>query len=153
MSSYFQSLHNKNTIHFAHRGYWSYDGLTQNTIPAYQEAIRLNADFIECDVHATKDNALVLHHDPDIKLQNEMSILISDLTVQDLELLYKAKKINFKIPTLAELLDLVRQHKIGINIELKGESISFDVFNLLQEYPQVQDLNLNSPYVIHKLYL
>ena len=58
------------------------------------------------------------------------------MTVQDLEQLYNIKKINFKIPTLTELLDLVSLHNIGINIELKGEAISFNVFNLLQKYPQ-----------------
>lgn len=135
MSSYFQSLADTSTLYFAHRGFWGYDGLTQNTMPGYQEAIRLNADFIECDVHATKDNILVLHHDPEIKLQDETSILIADLKVQDLEQLHNTKKINFKIPTLTELLHLVSLHKMGINIELKGDSIALIVYNLLQKYP------------------
>ena len=73
MESYFRSLQKK--LSTSHRGYWGYDNLTQNTIPAYQEAIRLNVDFIERDVHATKDGVLILHHDPDIKFNDNTSFL------------------------------------------------------------------------------
>ena len=135
MGSYFRSLQKK-IIYFAHRGYWGYDNLTQNTIPAYQEAIRLNVDFIECDVHATKDGVLILHHDPDIKFNDNTSVFIRDLTFKDIEHLQIKKKINFKVPTLNMLLDIIVVNNVGINIELKGDAISLNVFSLLQKYPQ-----------------
>ena len=36
----------------------------ENTLPSFQEAIRAGADFIELDVYATRDDVLVVAHDP-----------------------------------------------------------------------------------------
>ena len=37
----------------AHRG--AHEGIPENTLPAYQKAIDLGADFVEIDVRTTKD--------------------------------------------------------------------------------------------------
>ena len=74
----------------AHRGA-SWD-LPENTLPAFQRAIELGADFVEFDVHASADGTLVVAHDrPDGR-----SVL----------------------PTVAEVLDLCRG-RIGVMVELK----------------------------------
>jgi glycerophosphoryl diester phosphodiesterase len=45
----------------AHRGAsWE---LPENTLPAFERAIELGADFVELDVHATADGSLVVCHD------------------------------------------------------------------------------------------
>src|SRR5215467_10681124 len=36
----------------------------ENTIPAFEFAIRIGADVLELDVAVTKDNVLVISHDP-----------------------------------------------------------------------------------------
>jgi glycerophosphoryl diester phosphodiesterase len=46
----------------AHRGA-SFDE-PENTIPAFERAIALGADFVEFDVHAAPDGLLVVCHDP-----------------------------------------------------------------------------------------
>ena len=46
----------------AHRGA-SWD-LPENTLPAFERAIEVGADFVELDVHARADGALVVCHDP-----------------------------------------------------------------------------------------
>jgi glycerophosphoryl diester phosphodiesterase len=46
----------------AHRG--ASGMLPEHTMPAYQLAIAQGADFIECDVLATRDLQLVCRHDP-----------------------------------------------------------------------------------------
>ncbi len=46
----------------AHRGA-SWDE-PENTVPAFERAIELGADFVEFDVHAAGDGALVVCHDP-----------------------------------------------------------------------------------------
>ena len=46
----------------AHRGA-SWD-LPENTLPAFERAIEVGADFIELDVHARPDGELVVTHDP-----------------------------------------------------------------------------------------
>lgn len=46
----------------AHRGA-SWD-LPENTLPAFERAIEVGADYVELDVHARRDGALVVCHDP-----------------------------------------------------------------------------------------
>jgi glycerophosphoryl diester phosphodiesterase len=76
------------TLVIAHRGA-SWDE-PENTLPAFARAIALGADFVELDVHAAADGALVVCHDPP----------------QGGE------------PTLAEVVELTRG-RIGIMCELK----------------------------------
>ncbi len=38
----------------------------ENTIPAFEYAIKIGADVLEMDVAVTKDNVLVISHDPHI---------------------------------------------------------------------------------------
>jgi glycerophosphoryl diester phosphodiesterase len=46
----------------AHRGAsWE---LPENTLPAFERAIELGADFVELDVHAAPDGRIVVCHDP-----------------------------------------------------------------------------------------
>jgi glycerophosphoryl diester phosphodiesterase len=49
------------TLVIAHRGA-SWD-LPENTLPAFERAIELGADFVELDVHAAHDGSLVVCHD------------------------------------------------------------------------------------------
>ena len=46
----------------AHRGASWHE--PENTLPAFERAIALGADFVEFDVHAARDGALVVCHDP-----------------------------------------------------------------------------------------
>jgi glycerophosphoryl diester phosphodiesterase len=49
------------TFVIAHRGAcWD---LPENTLPAFERAIELGADYVEFDVHATSDGSLVVCHD------------------------------------------------------------------------------------------
>ncbi|MGH3065285.1 MAG: glycerophosphodiester phosphodiesterase [Gaiellaceae bacterium] len=49
------------TFVIAHRGA-SWD-LPENTLPAFEHAIQLGADYVELDVHASHDGSLVVCHD------------------------------------------------------------------------------------------
>lgn len=50
------------TLVIAHRGA-SWD-LPENTLPAFERAIEVGVDHVEFDVHAARDGALVVSHDP-----------------------------------------------------------------------------------------
>jgi glycerophosphoryl diester phosphodiesterase len=74
----------------AHRGAsWE---LPENTLPAFERAIEIGADFVEFDVHADRDGTLVVTHDPPRRAG---------------------------LPTLEEVLDLCRG-RIGAMVELKA---------------------------------
>ena len=74
----------------AHRG--ASAELPENTLPAFERAIELGADFVEFDLHARADGELVVTHDP--------------------------PRGPAALPTLAETLDLCRG-RIGVMVELK----------------------------------
>jgi glycerophosphoryl diester phosphodiesterase len=74
----------------AHRGASS--ELPENTLPAFERAIEIGADYVELDVHADADGRLVVTHD--------------------------RPEPHRDYPTLEEALDLMRG-RIGVMVELK----------------------------------
>jgi glycerophosphoryl diester phosphodiesterase len=77
----------------AHRG--ASAELPENTLPAFERAIEIGADFVEFDVHADRSGNLVVVHD--------------------------APRRSGAYPRLEEVLDLCRG-RIGVMVELKSPS-------------------------------
>ena len=110
------------TLVAAHRGGAAF--APENTLAAFGRAIQIGADMVECDVHLSRDGEVVVMHDPNVATTTDGRGLISDLTLAELKKLNDAAKFPGgyapqTIPTLAELLDLVKG-KIGIQIEIKN---------------------------------
>lgn len=82
----------------------------ENTLPAFERAIDLGADFVELDVQASADGALVVFHDLDL---DRLTPLHGPLRARPL-----AELCEHGIPTLDEVLDLTRG-RIGVMAELK----------------------------------
>jgi glycerophosphoryl diester phosphodiesterase len=107
----------------------------ENTIPAFEYAIKIGADFLEMDVAVTKDNVLVISHDPHINAEickgPHPGIAIHELTLAELRE-YDCgalKNPHFpkqqpvpgtRIPTLDEVLSLSRGNNVQFNIETKS---------------------------------
>lgn len=129
-------------INFAHRG--ASGDYPENTLLAFKEGIKRGGNGIELDVHKTKDSELVVIHDEDVERTMQSKGLIKDLTLAEIRQL-KCKKALFanheecRIPTLDEVLKLVKDQEIVVNIELKTDVISYsgieeDVIKLIQHY-------------------
>jgi glycerophosphoryl diester phosphodiesterase len=112
---------------WAHRGASS--DAPENTLPAFDLAIRQQADGIELDVQMSRDGVLVVAHDTDcLRLTGEPG-LIAGLDYSDL------RRLNFAhgwpdhgfvpAPALAEVFDLIRPAGLMINIELKNDEIAY----------------------------
>ena len=65
----------------AHRG--KHDQYFENTLNAFKEAARGPYFGIETDIHLTKDNYWVVHHDPDF-LSNGQKYVINELTKDEI---------------------------------------------------------------------
>ncbi len=116
---------NKKVDVIAHRGASGY--APENTIAAFDKAVKMKADYIEIDVQRSKDNKLVLIHDNTVDRTTNGTGLVSDLTFKQLRYLdagsWKGEQFTGeKIPTLGEALDKYRG-KIGILIELKSPEL------------------------------
>jgi len=106
----------------AHRGLHN-DIYPENSMGAFINAIEHNYN-IEIDVHLTKDNVLVIHHDDSLKRICGIDKLIKDCNYDEIKE-YSLKNTDYKIPTFKEFLNEVNG-KVGILCEIKGTN-PFDV--------------------------
>lgn len=66
-------------IPFAHRGAHFEDGITENSMAAFARAVELGFRYVETDVHATADGALVAFHDDALDRTTDRAGRIIDL--------------------------------------------------------------------------
>lgn len=107
---------------------WAHRGAAlkapENTIAAYELAFADGADGIEIDVQRTSDGVLVVCHDETIDRTSDGKGAIADLSYDQLrEFDFSAGHADYselRIPSLAEVLDLVEASGKVINIELKN---------------------------------
>lgn len=139
-------------INFAHRG--ASNDYPENTILSLKEGIKSKANGLEIDVHKSKDNKLVVIHDEDVERTFIGRGLVKDFTLKELKALKNRKKLfrdneECHIPTLKEVLDLIKDKNILLNIELKTDVIHYegieeDVVNLIKKYKIEDKIILSS---------
>jgi glycerophosphoryl diester phosphodiesterase len=98
----------------------------ENTMPAFAEAVRLGADYIEVDVRTTADGRLVLSHDADVSRCTDGTGEVSKMTLDQIRALDAGIKkapefAGTKVPTFDEVLDYARG-KINIYVDVKQVS-------------------------------
>lgn len=120
-----------------HRG--NRGALPENSLPGFAAAIQAGADMLEMDLQMTKDGVLVIHHD--YHLNNTLCTyldgspivrkpLVRDLTLAEIKEIDCGGRKNSKfprqqllsgtrIPTLAEVLELVKDKNVRLNLEIK----------------------------------
>ena len=107
---------NRNFLFIGHRGTRISD---ENTIYAFNKALKYGAEYIEFDVRKTKDNKLIIIHDATLERTTKGSGLIKNLTYNDISK-YKTKRNSSKIPLLSDVLEKFKD-QIKFMIELKEE--------------------------------
>ena len=101
---------NHRPLIIAHRGYSA--RFTENTLSAVHGALKLGVDFIEIDVHETRDGEIVVFHDYRLNRICGVPGRVRHKTLAQL------KKLNPDIPSLAEVLHACRG-KSRVLIEIK----------------------------------
>jgi len=106
----------------------------ENTIPAFQYAIGIGVDVLELDMAVTKDNVLVVSHDPTLLPKicegPKPGAAIHELTLAQLREYDCGKRKNpdfpkqqpvpgTRVPTLDEVFALGRGNNVEFNIETK----------------------------------
>ncbi|HTJ75302.1 MAG TPA: glycerophosphodiester phosphodiesterase [Acidimicrobiales bacterium] len=102
-------------IPFAHRG-GAAEG-AENTMPAFEHAVRLGYRYLETDVHATADGVLVAFHDNVLDRVTDRQGVIGRMPWDDVR---QARVGDDGIPLLVELLSTWPD--VRVNIDIKHEA-------------------------------
>jgi glycerophosphoryl diester phosphodiesterase len=124
-----------------HRGCGS--GPLENTLQGMQQALAWGVDGIECDVKSTRDGELVVFHDSSLDRLTNGSGTVAEHSLMEL----KQLKINNqeRIPTLAELLTLLKPHpNLIIDIDIKVQDIEAKILKELKTQDLVDRTILSS---------
>ncbi|TLM75563.1 glycerophosphodiester phosphodiesterase family protein [Pseudarthrobacter sp. NamB4] len=118
---------------FAHRG--SSAAFAEHTRAAYLQALADGADGVECDVHLTRDQHVVLLHDANLDRTSDGTGPVAERTLRELRHLDFSSWKGVRIPemygarseqflTLPDLLDILRAagRPVKLAIELKHPS-------------------------------
>ena len=111
----------------AHRGASGYE--YENSRAAFRRAVMLDADGVELDVHATRDGALVVHHDADVPGLGP----IGQLSLEE------ARTVPLRngevLPLLGEILDLVGERDVWIEVKTLPEAHDAQLFAAMDRGP------------------
>lgn len=88
----------------AHRGDWDRLSRLENTLAAFEAAKLRGADGIEFDVHFTKDDVPVVHHDSHLRRIFGREEVIAQMTYEELHAVVP------QVPTLKDVLQLRELH-------------------------------------------
>ena len=92
----------------AHRG--ASGSQPENSLAAFREAVRLGADGVELDVHATRDGQLVVHHDPEI-------LGLGPISAQGMDAIAAVRVRGEPVPTLAEALGALGSLEVWVELK------------------------------------
>jgi glycerophosphoryl diester phosphodiesterase len=126
----------------AHRGV--HNSIPENSLPAYEEAIRIGCDYVEIDVRTTSDNRLVSIHNSSTdeyikgKGAKVKSLTFSELRKLDIGIHSGEKWKNTRIPELPEILKLCKG-RIGIYLDLKDAEVK-GITDLIKQYEMCSDV-------------
>jgi glycerophosphoryl diester phosphodiesterase len=104
----------------------------ENTMASFASALEVGAEILEFDVQITRDRNVVVIHDPTVERTTNGTGRVQDMTLAELRALSAGYPARFgdtyrgeKVPTLAEVLGLLRDRAIGM-IEIKYDSVTDD---------------------------
>lgn len=129
----------KNTLIIGHRG--ANKEAPENTLKSFRKAIELGADYIEFDVHESKDGVLVIMHDPSTLRTTGYPGLISHMTLDKLKELDCGN--GETLPTLEELIELAKG-KINFQCEIKADGIAKKVVKIFREENLIESTIVSS---------
>jgi glycerophosphoryl diester phosphodiesterase len=111
-----------------HRGAMGY--APENTFAAYELALTMGVDAVECDVHLSADGVPVVIHDHTLDRTTDGRGLVRDHALAQLKALDAgswrgAEFAGQRLPTLDELLGWCAS-RVGLSIELKNGPLFYD---------------------------
>lgn len=116
---YLEGLVTSNPLTISHRGVDDGNGV-QNTIPALEKTSKENPDYVEMDIHETKDNQFVVMHDENLEALAGVNKRPHDLTLKQLtKLTVKENGHQAKIASFDDYLKTAQGLNQKLLIEIK----------------------------------
>jgi len=130
----------KKIILIAHRGTkLEYD---ENTIISFSKALENGADFIEFDLHRTKDHKLVINHDNTLQRTYNGNGIISNMTYAEI-CKFRTRKDGQKMPLFTEVISAFK-NKTKFIIELKGDDVVEPAAKIIEKYNIISNCVISS---------
>jgi len=123
----------------AHRGASAYE--PENTLRAFDLAIRQGAQMIELDLRITCDNHVVVIHDPTLNHTTNLTGRVDRLTLAEVKRANAGK--GERVPTLDETLDLT-MGKVRLYLELKDARAALPTLQIIRARQCQQQVMLAS---------
>ncbi|KIY66698.1 PLC-like phosphodiesterase [Cylindrobasidium torrendii FP15055 ss-10] len=127
---------------------WGHRGASlafpENTLASFEAAIRDGAEGIESDVHVSRDNVVLMFHDPDLRRTTDSSGKIKErdwFGVDGMEHVRTVKEPVQAIPTFAETVMLLMQpanQHVKFNVDIKPNNEPERLFKLINEIISAQ---------------
>ncbi len=122
-------------LNIAHRG--ASADFPENTLAAFDAAMRAGADVCELDVQKSADGALVVIHDDTVNRTTDGRGKVASMTLAELKRLdagsWRGREhAGERIPTLDEVFNLI-EGRCTLNIELKARGIEEQVCWIIRE--------------------
>ena len=116
-----KDLSGKNFVIAGHRGAAGH--APENTMVSFNKAMALGADWVELDVHLSKDGQLMVMHDPTVDRTTDGTGAIADLTYSEIRKLdagswFGPAFAGEKVPSLAEVIRELNG-QVTLLVELK----------------------------------
>src|SRR5512137_114803 len=102
----------------AHRGGPAY--APENTLAAFRHAITLGVDWLELDVHLSRDGEVVVIHDETVNRTTNGVGRVADLSLAELRALDAGAGGGERVPAFTEVLTLAKEAGVGLLVELKS---------------------------------
>lgn len=113
----------------------------ENTIQGFRYAIDMGVDYVECDVHLSRDQHLIVMHDATVDRTTNGHGAIRDLTAARIRSLDAGD--GEQVPTLDEVLETVR-HEVHLLIELKGVGVEQAAVEAVRAHGMAADVTFSS---------
>lgn len=114
----------------AHRGYSQF--AQENTLSAFDAAIRAGAQGIECDIRLTGDGQAIVNHNKHLLIGNQ-KVKISKYSISELKDICKGA--GHELLVLDDLFEYVKQKQAQFFLELKSSSptLAKSIINKIKE--------------------
>lgn len=145
----------------SHRGVSEENGV-QNTIPALKKTVRLKPDYVEIDLHETKDKQFVVMHDENLKKLTGVDKKPNELTLKELtHLTAKENGSKGKVASFDQYLKAAKKLHQKLLIEVKttpqDSKKMLEYFNrkygklIIERHYQVQSLDYGVVENLHRI--